>query len=135
MKQFRDILRGALATYLFGTFLFFVAELPMVLQGPSMFSLGETFMILAVYGAMFAFFATLLVLLLWVILAANQTTVAFPVAPFVAGVIFCGLGWLLAGSVGLVVGFALGAIAGVHFWYWAFGRVWDVQMRFKSEAS
>lgn len=130
MRQLRDILRGCIATYLAGTFLIFVAEIPGRLRGPSVFDLGETFVLLAVYGAVFAFFASLIVVGIWLVLAMNKTIVIFPIAPVVAGFLFCGLGFLLAGKAGLVVGFGLGAIAGVHFWYWAFGRVWQVSMQF-----
>lgn len=131
MAQLKDILRGCVATYVAGTFLLFITELPSALTLPSMFTLWESLLLFVVYGAFFAFFTTLIVLLIWLVLASRKATISFPWAPFSGGAILCWLGLLLAGKSGLVVGFALGALAGIYFWYWAFGRVWDVRMGFR----
>ena len=132
MRQVLDILRGCFATYVAGTVLLFVSELPSALTGPSVFTIWESAIIFAVYGALFAVIATLIVLVLWLILASFKTVVRFPLAPFCGGLIFCWLGLLIGGEIGFVVGFVLGGIAGIHFWYWAFGRIWDVQLRLRS---
>ena len=131
LGQFKDILRGCFATYVAGTLLLFVAELPSAIFGDATFGLGETLVILMVYGAMLAFLLTLIVLFVWLILAFIQAEVVFPVAPAVAIALISlpmiaevGLG------AGLLLGVFFGGLAGTHFWYWAFGRVWQVEMGF-----
>lgn len=131
MAQFRDILRGCFATYVAGTLLLFIAELPSAFFGSAVFDLGETLVILMIYGALLALLLTVIVLGIWLVLAIMQAEVVFPVAPIVATVLISipmiaelGLG------AGLLVGVFFGGFAGIHFWYWAFGRIWQVEMGF-----
>ena len=130
MGQIKDILRGCFATYLAGTLLLFIAELPSAFFGTAVFDLGQTLGILMVYGALLAILLTVIVLAIWLVLAIMQAEVIFPVAPVVATFLISipmiaefGLG------TGLIIGVFFGGFAGSHFWYWAFGRVWQVEMR------
>jgi hypothetical protein len=134
VAQFRDILRGCFATYVAGTLLLFIAELPSAFLGTSVFHLGETLVILTFYGALLAILLTLIVLAIWLVLATLKAEVIFPVAPIVATLLISIPMIAESGlASGLLLAVFFGGFAGIHFWYWAFGRVWQVEMGFNKE--
>lgn len=134
MAQFRDILRGCFATYVAGTLLLFIAELPSAFFGTAVSNLGETLVILMFYGALLAILLTLIVLAIWLVLATLQAEVIFPVAPIVATLLISIPMIAESGlASGLLLGVFFGSFVGMHFWYWAFGRVWQVEMGFNKE--
>ena len=131
MRQFKDILRGCIATYFVGVFLFLATEVPSILMGRAIFDMWSTLVLFAVYGAALAIPTTLIILVIWGALAARDTIVQFLAAPCVAALIFGALAVAMADINGLVFGVFSGALAGLHFWYWAFGRAWKVRMHFE----
>ncbi|WP_131802561.1 hypothetical protein [Yoonia litorea] len=131
----KDILRGCFATYVAGTALLFVAEIPAAIMGNAIFGLTESLFILVFYGALLAALLTLIILAIWLCLAFLQIQVLFPVAPLVAAVLISLPMTAEAGVPGFLLGVFFGALAGVHFWFWAFGTVWRQEMRFGATSS
>ena len=111
----------------------FTAELPAVLSGRMAFDIWSTLIIIFSYGAFFALILSIIIVLIWFVLASRKTTVVFPVAIVVGGGLVGAGSAALFGPLGLLFGIFFGAFAGAHFWYWAFGTGWSVQMQLKQQ--
>lgn len=131
--QFLQVLRGCLGAYATGVLLYSALVALYVWQrDPAVFAAWGNVLIGVVYGGAMAVPITLVVVLLWVVLAWNKVTVTLPVA-LVAGGVLTGLAAIpFSHNLDGVVAFALiGYLFGAVFWVTAFG--WTSRVRLTVE--
>lgn len=129
--QHWKVLRGCLACYLFGILISWLNYLATDADDTKyLIDPWRGFVISIGYGAYFAVFLTIIVLMLWGFLAYKKVSVPFWAAPLFGILALSVLLIIEQGFLALIPGFVLGGLWGLVFWVAAFGKAKAVRMHF-----